>query len=150
MPLTDRTTVLALHIQSLIEAEKATLGVDLVLYGEQINIPKAKTVVINSGTKTRQIAGAATPGGMTANRMTVLITVYNSTVGDEATERLAVDELAEDIEALLHLTPTMNNLIVHGFCETIDPGIKFNTGSMFRVTQITFVGQSKTHLTPPI
>lgn len=150
MPLTDKTTVLAQYIQSLINTNKAALGLDDVLYGEHENIPKAKTAVVNSGTKTREIAGAAMPGGMSLNRMTVIITVYNSTVGAEGVQRLAVDQLAEAIEALLHTDTTMGGLLIHGFCETMDPGIKFNTGSMFRVTQITFIGQSKTRITPQI
>jgi hypothetical protein len=148
MALTDKTTVLAQYIQALINTNKIALGVSDVLYGEHNNIGKAKTVVVNSGTKTRQVQGAAMPGGNSLVRMTVLITVYNSTVGDEGTQRLAVDQLAEAVETLLHQNTTMGGLIIHGFCETVDPGIKFNTGSMFRVTQITFVGQAKVRITP--
>lgn len=148
MSLTDRTTVLATYIQGLINTNKVTLGIDEVLYGDHENLAKATIAVVNSGSKDRRISGVAMSGGMTTNMMRVLITLYNSKVGPEAVERLRVDDLAEDVEALLHADTTMGGLIIHGFVETMDPGYRFKSGSMFRVTQMIFVGQSKTRLTP--
>jgi hypothetical protein len=148
MPHTDKVTVLAQYIQALINTNKVTLGLDDVLYGDQQNMPKAQTAVISSGQKTRTLDGVAMPGGMSRNLMRVIITVYNSTVASEATQRLAVDQQAEAIEALLHQDTTMGGNIIHGFVESIEPGVTFRTGSMYRATQLTFVGQTKTRITP--
>lgn len=148
MPLTDRGTVLAEYIRNLINTNKVALNVDTVLYGDHEKIPSGITVTVMPGTKTRTIAGVAMPGGMSLNRILVIITVYNNQIGAEATERLNVDDIAEDIEVLLHQNTTMGDNIIHGFVETWDPGIRFKPSSMFRVTQMIFAGQSKTRITP--
>lgn len=147
MPHTDRTTVLATFIQNLINTNKVALGVDNVLYGDQLNIPGGITVVVNSGVKNRALERVAFPGAGTRNRMIVLITVYNNQIGSEATEALLVDQTAEAVEHLLHQNTTMGDNIIHGFVESWDPGYRFKSGSMFRATQLIFIGQSKTNLT---
>lgn len=149
MALTDKTTVLATYIQNLINTNKVPLGLDDVLYGEQNNIPKALTAVVQAGRKNRIVQGAAMPGGNSLVTMTVVIMIYNSSSGAEAVERLAVDQLAEAVETLLHSDTTMGGLIIHGFVEMIDPGVSFKAGSQFRATQMTFVGQSKVRITQP-
>jgi len=148
MPHTQKSTVLATYIQGLVETNKVTLDVDNVLYGLHENIPGGKTVTVTPATKTRVLDGVAMPGGRTMNEMPILINVYLNIVIDEETGRLIVDQLAESIEDLLHQNTTMGGLIFHGFVTTWEPGIRYRTGSMFRTVQMTFVGRSKTNLTP--
>lgn len=147
MTHTDRTTVVAQYIKTLIDTNKASLGVDQVLYGEQTNIPGGITVVVTAGMKTRALQRVAFPGGGTRNRMMVLITVYCNKLGDEQTLNLEVDQTAEDVEHLLHQDTTLGGNVIHGFVETTDPGYRFKSGSMFRATQMTHVSQTKTNLT---
>jgi len=147
MPHTDKTTVLAQYILSQINTNKVVLGVDNVLYGEQNELPPGKTVVVMAGRKDRALQRVAFPGAGTRNRMTVLVTIYNNTVGDEGTKSLETDVLAETIEHFLHQDTEMGGNIIHGFVESWDPGFRYRSGSMFRATQLTFVGQSKTNLT---
>lgn len=147
MAHTDKSTVLAQYIFSLITTNKTALGLDSVLYGEHNEIPSGKTVAVTTGRKDRSLARVAYPGAGTQNRMIVLITIYNNTLGDEATKSLETDQLAEAVEHLLHQNTEMGGNIIHGFVESWDPGYKFKTGSMFRATQLIFVGQTKTNLT---
>lgn len=153
MPHTDKSTVLAQYIMALIETNKVALGVDTVLYGDQDKITPGITVVVQAGTKNRNLKGVAFPGGRTDNEMIIIITVYNNKLDSEASARLEVDQVAEAVEVLLHQNTTMgagdDALIYHGFVVRWDPGIKFKTGSMFRGTQMMFVGRSKTNLTVP-
>lgn len=149
MTHTDKGTVLAQYILSLIETNKVVLGIDTTLYGDQDKITPGITAVVQMGVKDRQLKGVVMPGGRTENDMTVLITIYNNKTGSEATERLLVDQVSEAVETLLHHNTTMGGLIIHGYVRRMDPGIKFKAGSMFRATQMTFVGQSKTNLSVP-
>ena len=147
MAHTDRSTVLAQYIFNLITTNKVSLSLDSVLYGEQNEITPGKTVVVTTGRKDRSLARVAFPGAGTLNRMIVIVTVYNNTVGDEASKSLETDLIAEAVEHLLHQNTTMGGNIIHGFVETWDPGVKFRSTSMFRATQMMFVGQTKTNLT---
>lgn len=147
MSHTDRTTVIAEYIKNLIDTNKVTLGVDTVLYGDHNNIPGGITVTVMPGMKTRQLQGVANPGARTRNRMIVLVTVYCNKTGDEETLSLETDQVAEDVEHLLHQDTTLGDNVIHGFVETWDPGYRFKTGSMFRATQLTHISQSKLNLT---
>ncbi len=151
-PNTDRTTFVAQHIISLLEANKnefATPIVD-VLYGKHGMIPNSPTVVVMSGVKDRTLRGVASPGGRTNNEMNVLIDVMGADVlAGESVGRLAIDTLAEDIEHYLHTYPNMAGLIIHGYVRRSDPGELFINNSSWRTVRLTFVGTSLTYLSPP-
>ena len=147
--ITDNSTVLAQAIMAKIVANQQTLKVRDVLYGEQIMIPRSPTVVVLLGTKTRILAGVSAPGGRTENDMTVLIDIHSMKVGDEATERLAMDQLAESVEKLLHADTQMGGLLIHGFVTEYIPGETVLQNGEFRTVRLTYIGRSKTYLTVP-
>lgn len=147
MPLTDKASVVAVAVQALIESNKDALGLDQVYYGDQLNIPNAKCAAVRVGRKTRERAGVAGPGGRMMNYMPIIINVYNSTVTDEASGRLVVDQIAEAIEDLLHQDITLGGIILDGFVSEFDPDPVFRTGSMYRTVQLSFQARSKTNLT---
>lgn len=147
MAHTDKGTVVALAIVDLLTANKDSLGLDQVYYGDQINLPNAKCAAVRPGRKTRDRAGVAGPGGRMMNNMPIIINVYNSAVGSEGNERLAVDQLAEAIEDLLHQDITLGGITLDGYVSEFDTEPNFRTGSMFRVVQLTYSARSKTNLT---
>ncbi len=147
MAHTDRCTVLSQYMFNLIDAAKTSLNVDNVLYGDHEKIPSGITVVVYCADKERTLDGVAMPGGRVMNDMRVMVTVYNNRTQDEATGRLEVDQISEAVEHELHQDTTMGGLIFHGFVTRWDPGYKIKSGSLFRATQMTFVGRSKTNLT---
>lgn len=148
MPHTDKATVLATAIKNLINTNKVVLGVDEVYYGDHNNIPVGTAVTVTAGATRRELAGVAGPGGRAMNYMNVVILILLSIVQDEATARLRVDQLAENITTLLHADTTVGGILIHGFVEEITPGVIFNKeGSMFRVAQLDYTGKSKTNIT---
>lgn len=150
MPHTDKSTVLALAIRDKIIANKVACGLEadgFVAYGDHNNIPGGKAITVASGTKTRELAGVAGPGGRTLNTMEVVISVFYMVVEAEETARLTVDQIAESVETLLHSDTSMGGLIIHGFVREWTPGIIYRETSMFRVVQLHFVGQTKTNVT---
>lgn len=149
MAHTDRATVLAIAIRDKIIANKVALGLapdGFVAYGDHNNIPGGKAITVASGTKTRELAGVAGPGGRTLNTMEVVISVFSMVVEQEETARLAVDQMAEAVESLLHSDTTMGGIIIHGFVREWVPGVIYRETSMFRVVQLHFVGITKTNV----
>ncbi len=146
MPHTDNVTVVAVALYNLINANKGSLGINIVLFGNQNMIPSSPAVVVNPGTKRRDLAGVSAPGGRVMNEMSVFIDVHSSKVGDEFAERLAVDQLAEAVEVKIHSDVTLGGILIHGFVNEWDPGETFIQGSAFRTVRMTFIGKTKTYL----
>lgn len=150
MAHTDKSTVLAFAIRDKIIANKLSVGLeegDFVAYGDHNNVPTGRAVTVAAGTKHRELAGVAGPGGRTKNTLEVVVTVYYSVLEAEETARLAVDQIAENVEFLLHTDTTVGGIIIHGFVQDWVPGIIVRETSMFRVVQLHFVGQTKTNVT---
>lgn len=149
MAHTDSDVVLAQAIQAILETNKVTLGLDDVFYGNQRMLPRASSAVVIAEGKARQLAGVTAPGGRTMNELMVSIDIHRSKVGVEADEREAVDEIATDVETLLHSDTTIGGIIIHGFIRSVQRGeIEFAQNSMFRSVHMSFVGQTKTYLSP--
>lgn len=146
MSNTDMATILALAIQTKILDNKSSLGLQDVLYGNQVNIPRTPTAVVNPGIKRRTLRGVSAPGGRTWNDITVFVIVHNSKVGNEDEERLLVDRLAESIETLLHKDTTMGGILVHGFVHEWNPGETTLQGGEFRTVRMTYIGTTETYL----
>lgn len=150
MAHTHKSTVLAQAIVQKIKDNKVAVGLDadsFVEYGDHNNIIGGKAVTVASGTKDRELAGVAGPGGRTDNFMEVVITVYYMKTEAEATARLTCDQIAENVEDLLHEDTTMGGIIIHGFVRQWVPGIITRESSMFRVVQLHYRGRTKTNVT---
>jgi hypothetical protein len=149
-PHTDQDEVVAEAILALLEANKITLLLDDVLYGNHNLIPNGSAAVVQAMGKRRVLAGATAPGGRTLNELMVQIELHWSKVGDEATERRACDARASALETLIHQDTTLGGIIIHGFITEVDRGeTRFVNNGMFRTVRMAFTGQSKTYLSVP-
>lgn len=147
MPHTSSVSVLAQAIKNKIVAVQVTLGINLVLYGNHTMIPENLTVVVKPINKRKTLAGVSAPGGRTENEMIVFIEVHSSAVGDEENARIALETLSDNIEAELHKDVTMGGIIIHGFVTETDHG-ESSLGGEFRTVRLTYVGKTKTYLSP--
>lgn len=147
---TDLATVLAEYIQNLIIDSKTALGLKEVYFGDQLNIPVTPVGVVMPGTKRRELAGVSGPGGRTLNALTVYIDILSSRVAPQETASKELFQLAEAVESFLHIDVTMGGLVIHGFVQEWDPGIAFMQNGQFRMVRMTWVGQSKTYLSPMV
>lgn len=150
MAHTDRDEVIAEAIYNLILANKDTFELDDVFYGNQNMIPRASAAVVMASGKRRVLAGVSAPGGRTENSMMVSVSLNWSKVGDEATERRAVDDRAYEIEKLLHADTTLGGIIIHGYVADVERGeSSIANGSMFRSVVMSYIATTKTYLSPP-
>lgn len=144
---TNNTSVLASYIKNLLLTNMQLLGLKDVLYGNQLMLPRSPVAVITPGPKRRELAGVSAPGGRTMNYLTVNIDVYSSKIGNEEDERLALDQLSEQVEFVLHHDVQMGGNIIHGFVTDWTPGETTLQGnSQFRWVRLSFVGLTKTYL----
>jgi hypothetical protein len=149
-PNTDRTTVLALGVKDIIVASKGELEIQDVFYGNHTMTPRSPTVVIRPGRKQRALRGVAAPGGRTENELTLLIDVMSADVlSSEEDSRLALDQLAENVEKLLYVDVTIGGLVIHGFVTDWDPGEIFINNSKWRTVRMTYRAKTITYLSPP-
>lgn len=151
-PNTDRCTTLAQYIIDLLEANKTgfDLPIEQVFYGMHNMLPKSPCVVVMSGIGDFTLQGVAAPGGRKKNELNILVDVLGADVlTGEATGRLAIDKLAEDVQRFLEASPNMGGLIIHGYVHRRDPGQMFINNSSWRQVRLTFVGESRTYLSPP-
>jgi hypothetical protein len=150
MAHTDDDTVVAEAIFDLLEANKATLLLDDVLYGNHNNIPRASGAVVTALGNTRTLAGVSAPGGRTENTLNVEIDLHWSKVGDEATERRAADARGTALSKKLHEDTTLGGIVIHGFVVTIHRGETIMAdNSMFRSVRLMYSATTKTYLSPP-
>src|SRR5258706_10657157 len=120
MAHTDDDTVVATAIFDLIVANKATLLLDDVLYGNHNNIPHASAAVVTSNGKGRSLSGVSAPGGRTENAMVIEIDLHWSKVGDEATQRRAADNRGTALEKLIHTDTTLGGIVIHGYVTQVN------------------------------
>lgn len=148
MPHTDKVNVVGTAIKNLLVANQMSLGLADVFYGFHVMIPRTPAAVVAPGIKRRVLAGVSAPGGRTMNYLPVFIDVHSSRVGPEPEEEkmLALENLADTIEALIHQDTTLGGILIHGFCIQGDPGITHIGNSQFNTVRLTFEGQTKTYL----
>ena len=148
MAHTSHSSELGNAIFNLIEANKISLGLADVFFGEQKMLPRSPAAVVDLGRKRRELAGVSAPGGRTMNNMDIIIDVHSAKVAEEALARMELNLLAEAVEDLLHVDTTMGGIIIHGFVRDWDPGEAFINNSMFRTVRMMYTGQTKTYLSP--
>lgn len=144
MTHTDRGVEVAKAIQAIVELNKSILGLDSVYYGIQRNVPDGLSVAVTPSRKINELVGVQGPGGRVDRSFFTLITLNNSHVGDEATERELVDNLAEELEDILHDDTTLGGIVIHGFITDIENGVSFRDNSMFRTVQLTHRARTRT------
>jgi len=147
---TDKISVVAQAIYNRIKDNKNSLEVNEILYGDHIQINVDKAVVVTPRMRRRIWDGIAGPGGRTRNEFDIEVNVYVSRVGDEATQRLAVEQLAERVESILYTDITLGGVVIHGAVMLFDEGnVRFQQGnSNFRAVRMLYTGISKTNVGP--
>jgi hypothetical protein len=140
---TPKLTVVTQAVFDTIFAEKVALGAEDIWYGEQRKIPRTPCIAIESGLVNREMAGVSAQG-RTLNTFTVYIMIFISKLQDEQISRKEADELAEAVEAVLHVDANLGGVVLYGFVTSIEPGYITRQSTTFRVARITWQGVTKT------
>jgi hypothetical protein len=148
-PYSANIVLIAEEIAARIDAAKATFTTPVldVWYGDQDRIRTTPTVCIEPSDKTRDLAGAPS---MTENTFEIFILVYHNKIQDNQTTRKEVDQLAFEIEFLLHqdlqLATAGVPRLIHGFVMRNESGYVWKNGTLYRTARLTYRGKNKTSL----
>lgn len=151
MAHTHRLDVVADRIYDIILANKVALSFDDVFYGDQEQLPQAKSCCVEPVVVNREMAGAP---DMVLNKFTVGILVYLARVQDIQTTRAECDALAAGVENLLHTflnledashTPN-SDIVIQGWVAENLSGYSYKGSRLLRSARLTWTGMSKTSL----
>ena len=146
-PFADTTygqlSVMCDRLFTLLDNNKAALGLADLFYGDQSKIPRTPTLCLEPDIKQRTLAGVPR---RSENTLRAYLLIYVSKVQDVQSNSRDVLVFAETVEALLHVEPTLGGLLVHSFCPAIEPGYRTRDNTQFRACRITFEGINKSIL----
>lgn len=148
MPLTNSYLYVAKDVQARLEVAKTDLGLADIFYGDQDRIPRTPTVCVEPGSKNRDLNGHPR---RTEVRFTTYLIVYHYMVRSTEEIREANDDLAEDIETLLHLDAQLRDsegepTVIDSIVSSIESGYQQKRNSLFRASRLTFEARSQIHL----
>jgi hypothetical protein len=143
-------TVITQLLVDKIEAAKATFRIPVidVYYGDQDMFPHTPSVCVETGDKTRTLEGAP---NMTLNEFEIYVLIYHNKVQDNQSTRKETDQIAYDIEQLVHQDLQLRNggltpNVIHGFIRSHESGYTFKKDTLYRSARLTYYGKNKTSL----
>lgn len=119
-----------------------------VYYGDQDRIPRTPSVCLEPGDKNRELDGSP---NMTKNQFQIYILVYHNKAQDIQLTRKECDQLAYEIEQLIHQDLQLKNdgttpNVIHGYIKANESGYTYKSGTLYRTARLTYFGLNKTSL----
>jgi hypothetical protein len=137
-------------LKSKIDANKTTLGIQALFFGDQSTISVVPAVCVEPGTKVAELRGVPRK---TEVDITVFILVYHSIVTQSVQQTLRdATLLAESIEALIHQDPHLRNgvgnseNVIHCFVTNIEAGYPQKATTTFRAARMTVTAKTQEFL----
>ena len=128
-------------IRDILEFNKEVLGVQRIYYGQQDLIPDYPAIVVESGTKDRGLIDGSTRRFEIILRCTIF--VYIGKVQSSEVTEAEAEQLAEQVEDVLHTDMTIGNSVVFGYVTQSTPGVALRQQTMIRTIRLTWEGQSR-------
>lgn len=146
--LTDSYVTVAQAVNSILVANRTTLGLQDVFYGDQNRIPRTPAACVEPGGKSRTLNGMPRRTDLT---LTAYVLVYHFRLATAEAVRLENDTLAEDIEAFLHIDAQLKDtegeaVVIDSMVTSIESGYQMKANSLFRASRLTFEARSQIQL----
>jgi hypothetical protein len=125
------------------DADKETLGLADVFYGDQNQIPRTPALCLEPDGKRRELAGVPR---RVENTLGLYVLLYISKVADTESNARDALVLAETIETYMHQDRDSGGYLVHGYCTDVEPGYRTRGDTRFRACRLKFEGINKTVL----
>lgn len=140
MPLTDRLDVLGTYVKDLLIANKTSLGLQDVWYGDQNTLPKTPSACVETGAKRRTYNGA--PRRFQID-FEIYVLLYMERIQDLQKNRAEAETLAESVEAILHQDATMGGLAVDSYVAANEPGYTNRNRALVSTIRLTLYVKSQ-------
>lgn len=145
MVYSDSIVTLCQYIVDKLTDNAEALGLVDIYYGDQERIATSPAACVEPGPKNRDLQGA---NRRTENTITIYVIVYHSEIRSPQSNRKDADALAEAIEAVLHLDPTLGGYVRHSYVTNISPGYVNKINGPMRASRLTFEASNITMLPP--
>jgi hypothetical protein len=137
--LSDSLVDVTEAIETYINGLKEELGILRVFYGDDTLIPETPAISIIPESKDRTLSDT---GHMSTITLKVGIVIYHSKLDSPSVTRKQCDELAELVEAKLHLDKKLGG-VIYGYVKSMEPGVATRRSVMLRATRLQWVGIAK-------
>lgn len=141
--LTGSLKVFTSYYYDLLVAHKSDLGLQAVYYGDQDHLPVSPAVCVEPQGKTRTLVRI---GRGTDVEFSLFLLLYGSKIRDPQTNRADIDQLAEDIEALVHQDERLGGLVVTSLVTRIESGYATKSNAIMRASRLTIEARSQERL----
>lgn len=143
MTLTNSLFEVANALVTNLEANKTTLGLYAVHYGDQSLLEGTPLACVEPDVKRRTLKNAQRGTELT---MYCQIFVYISAVQSPELNRQASDQVAEDIEDFIHADRTLGGLLIHCMITELASGYATKAGTLIKTSRLQFEGISQYRL----
>lgn len=143
MALTDSIVVVAETMEQYISDNNGPFGFKKIWYGEDNLIPETPALNIVPVIKRRELSGT---GNTTDNTIELNMMVFHSRLDKPTVTRKECDELAEQLEALLHENKHLEGTVIYGYVRELEPGVATRNNVMMRATRLLWTSLSKTRI----
>lgn len=143
MANTASAEVVATAIYNIIHAQMSPLGIAVMYYGDQTQIPATPAVCVSPGNKKRDWEGASLA---TRNEFETYVYVYYGKLQDAQVNLHAAQTLADAIEPVVQADVTLGGIVIGTLCTQNEPGVINKQGSLLMGNRMTFESFSKTRL----
>lgn len=141
--ITTELSEVGLFIYNLLDRNSVDLGLSEIMYGDQVKIPTTPAACVETGSKTQEYNGAPRRVQVT---MEVFVILYLARVGDKQENRMDVEDLAEQVETLIHQDSSLGGLVIYSLVNSIVYGYDVRGGDMIRAARLSVTGASQGQL----
>lgn len=149
VPVAERILTILTAALPTITFPGLTLDATHIMYGDQDMIPKTPFICVEPSEKRRELQGNP---NMAENLFEVYIMVYHNKIQGNQTTRRECDQLAYDLEQVLHQdlqltagTPA-DPMMIYGCVLRNESGYTFKQSTLYRTARVTWSGRNKTSL----
>jgi hypothetical protein len=143
MTQTDKLTEVGKRLKRLLDDNRTELGLTAIYYGDQNLIPKVPALCLEPVQKERELTATQM---QSTNTFTIAFMVYHSILGSIQDARLKADEFAETIEAFLHSNKSLDGMLIHSHCTSVESGYAQRGNTIMVTSRLTWQGLSKTQI----
>jgi len=140
---TDSYLTLADYILDLLRSNQEELGLKGVYYADRAKIPFTPIACVEPAEKARELNGVPR---RVMTTISVAIIVYTTAITTTEINQRENDKLSEDIEELIHRSPTLDGLVIDSLVVSIESAYLARANSIYRASRLLVEARQQVQL----
>jgi hypothetical protein len=141
--MSDSLLAHAKYLETLLETNKVSLGLQAVYFGDQLTIPKTPIACVEPGEKTRTLNGHPR---RTAVSLTNYIIIYHHQITSAEVREETNLQLAETVEALVHANNQFGGIAIDSLVTVVEAGYTERRNTFFRSSRLAIESRQQVQL----